>query len=75
MNQLSNLVIDFARYRRATSVARGVTALDHGDHRPEAGRLACSWRRDRVSGQLICVWASTVDARDWEPPSRRSLAA
>jgi hypothetical protein len=75
MNQLSNLVIDVARHRRATSVARGLTALDRGGRRPEAGRLACSWRRDRVSGKLTCVWALTVDARDREPPSRRSLAA
>jgi hypothetical protein len=75
MNQLFRPVIEFARYRRATSLARGPTALDPGGHRPEAGRLACSWRRDRVSGKLICVWASTVAARDWEPPSRRFLAA
>jgi hypothetical protein len=75
MNQLFKPVIEFARYRRATSLARGPTALDPGGHRPEAGRLACSWRRDRVSGKLICVWASTVAARDWEPPSRRFLAA
>jgi hypothetical protein len=75
MNQLSKPVIEFARYRRATSLARGPTALDLGGHRHEAGRLACSWRRDRVSGKLICVWASTVAARDWEPPSRRFLAA
>ncbi len=70
MNQLSNLVIDFARYRAATNVALGQSG-----HRLETGRLACRWRRDLVSGQLFCVWASTVGARDAEPPLRRSLAA
>jgi hypothetical protein len=70
MNQLSNLVIDIARYRGATRIV-----LAHGDHRLETGRLACRWRRDRATGKLICVWASTVGARDAEPPLRRSLAA
>ncbi len=70
MNQLSNFVIDIARYRAATKVA-----LDHSGHRLEAGRLECRRRRDRATGQLICVWASTVGARDAEPPSRRALAA
>lgn len=70
MNQLSNIVIDFARYRGAAK-----TAFDLSGRRIQSARLACRWRRDRATGQLICVWGSTVGARDAEPPLRRSLAA
>ena len=69
MNQLSNIVIDFARYRRANGAARGPTAPDLG------GPLTCRWRRDAATGRLICGWATQKGAREAQPPSRRSLAA
>jgi hypothetical protein len=69
MNQLSNIVIDFARYRRANAAARGRTAPDQG------GPLACRWRRDAATGRLFCGWATQKGAREAQPPSRRSLAA
>ncbi len=74
MNQLSN-IIDSARFSRATSMKRGMIALDQPHRRRQAGGLMSTWRRDSVSGQLICVWATTLGARDAEPPLRRSLAA
>jgi len=74
MNQLSNIVMDFARFRRADSSARGVTALDHGGHRQQAGLLTRHWRRDPATGRLICAWTAEKGAREAEPPSRRSLA-
>jgi hypothetical protein len=73
MNQLSNIVIDFARYRRADSATRGVTAPDKSG--PRGGPLACRWRRDAATGRLICGWAAQKGAREAQPPSRRSLAA
>ena len=45
MNQLPNVVIDFARFRRAESAAREATALD-GGHRQQAGLLTRHWLRD-----------------------------
>ncbi len=74
MNQLPNIVIDFARFRRADSAARGVPALDHGGHRQQAGLLTRHWLRDPATGRLICTWTVEKGARDAEPPSRRSLA-
>ena len=74
MNQLSNIVLDFARFRRADSAARAVTALDHGSHRQQAGLLTRHWLRDPATGRLICTWTVEKGARDAEPPSRRSLA-
>jgi hypothetical protein len=73
MNQLSNIVIDFVRYRRADGAARGLTAPDAGDRR--AGLLTCRWRRDVVTGRLICSWTTQSGSREAQPPSRRSLAA
>jgi hypothetical protein len=73
MNQLSNIVVDFARYRRADGAARGLTAPDMGGRR--GGLLSCRWRRDPATGRLICAWAAEKGAREAEPPSRRSLAA
>ena len=75
MNQLSNIVIDFARLRRADSSARGVTALDHGGHRHEARLLTRHWVRDPATGRLICAWTAQKGAREAQPPSRRSLAS
>ena len=75
MNQLSNIVIDLARYRRAAVNARPLNGPDLGGHRRQADRLVYRWRRDGVSGRLICVWASTVGAHETHPPSRRYLAA
>ena len=69
MNKLSHIV-EFARYRGATRSAPGPSG-----HRLEAGRVACRWRRDLATGKLICVWASTVGAREAEPPLRLILAA
>ena len=37
MNQLSNIVIDFARFSRATSMKRGMIALDQPHRRRQAG--------------------------------------
>jgi len=73
MNQLSNIVVDFARHRRADGAARGLTAPDTGGRR--AGLLTCRWRRDPATGRLICGWAAQKGAREAQPPSRRSLAA
>jgi hypothetical protein len=73
MNQLSNIVVDFARYRRADGAARGLTAPDRGDRR--AGLLTCRWLRDPVTGRLICSWTMQSGSREAQPPSRRSLAA
>jgi hypothetical protein len=73
MNQLSNVVVDFVRYRRADGAARGLTAPDVGGRR--AGLLTCRWRRDVVTGRLICCWTTQRGSREAQPPSRRSLAA
>ena len=73
MNQLSNIVVDFVRYRRADGAARRLTAPDVGGRR--AGFLTCSWRRDVVTGRLICSWTRQRGSREAQPPSRRSLAA
>ena len=72
MNQLSNNVIDLARYRRAREAARGRTASDSQRHR--ASLLTCRWRRDAASGRLICAWAAQRGAREAQPPLRRSPA-
>jgi hypothetical protein len=53
MNQLSNIVVDFARYRQAGGAARRSTAPDVGGRR--AGLLTCRWRRDVVTGRLIAA--------------------
>ena len=74
MNQLSDIVMDFARFRRAESSAREVTALDHGGRRQQAGLLTRHWLRDPTTGRLICAWTAQKGAREAEPPSRRSLA-
>jgi hypothetical protein len=73
MNQLSNIVVDFARYRRADGAASRLTAPDMGGRR--AGLLTCRWRRDAVTGRLICSWTTPRGLREAQPPSRRSLAA
>ena len=73
MNQLPNIVIDFARFRRADSAAREVTALD-GGHRQQAGLLTRYWLRDPATGRLVCAWTAEKGARVAEPPSRRPLA-
>jgi len=73
MNQLSNIVVDFARYRRADGAARGLTAPDMGGRR--AGLLTCRWLHAAVTGSLICSWTTRKGSRDAQPPSRRSLAA
>jgi hypothetical protein len=75
MNQLSNNVIDFARFRRAANNARRLTATDFGSRRGRGALLACRWRREAATGRLICVWAAGKGARDAQPPSRCSLAA
>jgi hypothetical protein len=75
MNQLSNIVVDFARYRRADDAARGLTALDSSRLGERTGLLSCHWRRDPATGRLICAWTARKGAREAEPPSRRSLAA
>jgi hypothetical protein len=43
MNQLSNIVVDFGRYRRVHAPVRGLTALDLGGVRHRAGLLSCRW--------------------------------
>jgi hypothetical protein len=73
MNQLSSIVLDFARFHRADSSARGVTALDHGGDRHQAGLLTRHWLRDPASGRLICAWTAQKGAREAQPPSQRSL--
>ena len=73
MNQLSNIVVDFARYRRADGAARGLTAPDMGGRR--ASLLTCRWLRDAVTGRLICSWTTQRGSREAQPPSRRCLAA
>jgi hypothetical protein len=75
MNQLSNIVVDFARYRRVRAPVRGLTALDLGGVRCRGALLSCRWERDTDTARLICVWAAQKGAREAEPPSRRSLAA
>ena len=75
MTQLSNIVVDLARYRRATNAARRRTATDLGGRRRRGALLICSWRREAATGRLICVWAAGKGAREAQPPSRRSLAA
>jgi hypothetical protein len=73
MNQLSDIVVDFARYRRADGAARRLTAPDIAGRR--AGLLTCRWLRDAVTGRLICSWTTQRGLREAQPPSRRSLAA
>jgi hypothetical protein len=73
MNQLSNIVVDFARYRQADGAARGLTGPDMGGRR--AGLLTCRWLRDAVTGRLICSWTTQRGSREAQPPSRRCLAA
>jgi hypothetical protein len=73
MNQLSHFVVDFVRCRRADGAARGLTVPDLGGRR--AGLLICRWRRDVVTGRLICSWTMQRGSRQAQPPSRRSLAA
>jgi len=63
MNQLSNNVIDLARYRRAAAASRR-----------EGGLLNCRWH-DAATGRLICAWSAQRGARDAQPPLRRSLAS
>jgi hypothetical protein len=75
MNQLSNIVVDFARHRRVHAPVRGLTALDLGGARHRAGPLSCRWERDTATGRPICVWTAEKGAREVEPPSRRSLVA
>jgi hypothetical protein len=70
---LPNIVIDFARYRRADGAARRLTAPDIGGQR--AGLLTCRWPRDAAIGRLISSWAAQKGAREVQPPSRRSLVA
>ncbi len=72
MNQLSNNVIDFARYRRARDTARGRTA--YNGRRQRGSLLTMRWRRDAASGRLICAWVAQRGARDAQPPLRRSPA-
>jgi hypothetical protein len=72
MNQLSNNVIDFARYRRARDAARARTAS--GGHHQRLNLLTCHWRRDAASGRLICAWILGRGARDAQPPLRLSQA-
>ena len=74
MNQLSNNVIDLARYRRARDAARGRAASDGRRQRQRGSLLTCRWRRDAASGTLICAWAAQRGAREAQPPSRRSPA-
>jgi hypothetical protein len=50
MNQLSNNVIDSARYRRAESAARRLTAPDLGGQRRRDGLLDC--RCDSAQGRF-----------------------
>ena len=64
MNQLSNNVIDLARYRRAAAAPRR-----------SGGLLNCRWRRDAATGQLVCAWTAKKGAREAQPPLRRSLAS
>ncbi len=60
MNQLSNIVADFVRYRRAGGAARRSSAPDVGGRR--AGLLTCRWRRDVVTGRLIAADAINAAA-------------
>jgi hypothetical protein len=71
MNQLSNFVVDLARYRRAgNAVRRG--AAPHLGARPR-NALICRWRRDAVTSRLICAWSAGKGAREAQPPLRRSV--
>jgi hypothetical protein len=72
MNQLSNIVVDLARYRRAGNAVRRRPAPDLGTRR--GGALSCRWRRDAATGRLICAWSAGKGAREAQPPLRRSLA-
>jgi len=73
MNQLSNIVTDLARYRRAGNAARRRTAPYLGGRR--GGQLTCRWRRDAATGRLICAWTAQRGAREAQPPLRLSLAS
>jgi hypothetical protein len=64
MNQLSNIVVDFARYRRANGAAHGLTAPDL------SGPLTCRWRRDAATGRLHL----RVGHTEGRPRSAASLA-
>ena len=74
MNQLSNIVIDLDRYRRAANAARRRAATELGGRRDRGGLLACGWRRDAATGQLICSWTAQKGVREAQPPLRLSLA-
>ena len=74
MNHLTNIVVDLARYRRATNNARWRTATDLGGQRGRAS-LICRWRRDAATGRLICSWGAGKGAREAQPPLRLSLAS
>ena len=75
MNQLSNIVVDLARYRRATSAARRRTATDLVGRRGRGVLLTCRWRRSAATGRLVCCWAAQKGAREAPPPLRLSLAS
>ena len=66
MNQLSNIVVDFARYRRAANAVRRRLAPNTGGRRGSA--LSCRWRRDAATGRLICAWSAGKGAREAQPP-------
>ena len=72
MNQLSTNVIDLARYRRAGNAVRRRAAPDLVARPGNA--LICRWRRDAVTGRLICARSAGKGAREAQPPLRRSLA-
>jgi len=73
MNQLSNNVIEFARFRRVPNDAHRQTATDFGSRRGRGALLTCRWRREAATGRLICVLAAGKGARDAQPPSRLFL--
>jgi hypothetical protein len=75
MNQLSNIVIDIARDRRAMNDARPRTATALGSRRARSALLIRRWRRDAATGRLISSRAAQHGAREAQPPLRLSPAS
>ena len=65
MNQLSNIVVDFARHRRADDAARGLTAPDRG-----AGAPVCSLAVGCATPSPVALFAAGLRRGD---RAKRSL--
>ncbi len=73
MNQLSHNpidrdVVDLSASRRTAPDVRRFVAVRANLRAAPAGPLACRWRRDSVTGALLCVWSVYRGAREPAAP-------